>query len=223
MLRPLVLLLALLPLPLAAQERSLTMTGSTRVEVVPDSIRIAAQVYENDESADALAVRLALRVEKLLAAAKPFGEAGASRLFVSHSKGNSGLLRSGGPGFGGWRAVTLHLADKDRLGKALDALADAGADGLDITHDIADRATLLAQARELAVEDAVLRAETYARAAGLTLGPIMELSESGSGGSGAAMHAPATSYGSSRKGKGARLANDGIGIHADVRIRWAIE
>lgn len=223
MLRIVLVVLALLPAPLAAQERTLTMTGSARVEVVPDTIRVAAQVYESDESADALSNRLSGRVETLLAAAKGFGEAGASRLFVNHSKGSSGLLRSGEAGFAGWRAVTLHLADPEKLGKALDALSAAGADGLDVTHDIADRAVLLTQARELAVEDALLRAETYARAAGLTLGPVLDLTESGSGGSGAAMHAPSASYGSSRKAKGARLSDYGIGIHADVRIRWAIE
>jgi uncharacterized protein YggE len=50
-----------------------------------------------------------------------------------------------------------------------------------IDFAIQDPAPLLANARADAIADARLRAETYARAAGVTLGPILSISEGGEG------------------------------------------
>ncbi len=65
-----------------------------------------------------------------------------------------------------------------KLGVALDALVNAGSNSLgSIAFTIRDPKPLLAQARAAAVADAIVRAQTYAKAAGVSLGPILTISE----------------------------------------------
>jgi uncharacterized protein YggE len=62
----------------------------------------------------------------------------------------------------------------------LDALVSSGSNQIDnISFSIRDTKALLAQARVAAVKDAFDRAQTYAKAAGVTLGAIKSISESG--------------------------------------------
>ena len=67
-----------------------------------------------------------------------------------------------------------------KLGAALDALVAAGANQMNgVNFAIQDTAPLLAEARAEAVADAKAKAETYAKAAGVSLGPILSISENG--------------------------------------------
>jgi hypothetical protein len=62
----------------------------------------------------------------------------------------------------------------------LDALVTAGANQMNgINFGIKDRTLLLSDARAKALADARAKAETYAKAAGVSLGAIMAISESG--------------------------------------------
>jgi uncharacterized protein YggE len=77
--------------------------------------------------------------------------------------------------------VSVRLDDVSKLGAALDALVTAGANQMNgINFSIREPAPLLEKARAAAVADARTRAETYAKAAGVTLGPVQRISE-GSG------------------------------------------
>lgn len=74
--------------------------------------------------------------------------------------------------------VSVTVDDLDKLGPALDALVSSGANNVgDIAFSIRDDKPLMTQAREAAVKDASLKAETLTRAAGVSLGPIVEISE----------------------------------------------
>jgi uncharacterized protein YggE len=74
--------------------------------------------------------------------------------------------------------VSVTVDDLDKLGPALDALVASGANNLgDIAFSIRDDKALMAEAREAAVKEATAKAETLARAAGVSLGPIVEISE----------------------------------------------
>jgi uncharacterized protein YggE len=74
--------------------------------------------------------------------------------------------------------VTVRLRDVGGLGSVVDSLAKAGANRLyGIGFELADPKTALATAREDAVADARARAELYARAAGVTLGPVLSIRE----------------------------------------------
>ena len=72
------------------------------------------------------------------------------------------------------------LEDIAKVGATLDALVAAGANQMNgLNFTIKDPAPLLARARTDAVADAKLRAQQYAAAAGVALGPIQALSEGG--------------------------------------------
>jgi hypothetical protein len=73
----------------------------------------------------------------------------------------------------------VRLEDIGKLGVALDALVVAGANQMNgISFAIQNTAPLLEKARIQAIADARARAETYAKAAGVSLGPILSISES---------------------------------------------
>jgi uncharacterized protein YggE len=74
--------------------------------------------------------------------------------------------------------LQLRLDDVSRLGPAIDALVTAGANQMNgIDFAIKDSAPLLAEARADAVSDARAKAEIYAKAAGVSLGPILSIGE----------------------------------------------
>jgi len=78
--------------------------------------------------------------------------------------------------------VTVILDDVAKTGATLDALVTSGANQAGgVSFTIRDPKPLLAQARGDAVKDAVAKAQTLAKAAGVTLGPILSIQESGSG------------------------------------------
>ncbi len=72
--------------------------------------------------------------------------------------------------------VDVTLDDTKKLGPALDALVGAGANQINsVGFDIADPAALQTAAREAAAADALKRAQTYAHAAGVTVGPVLSI------------------------------------------------
>jgi uncharacterized protein YggE len=76
--------------------------------------------------------------------------------------------------------VHVILDDVAKVGATLDALVAAGANQMNgLNFSIKDPASLLARARADAVADAKLRAQQYAAAAGVTLGPIQSITENG--------------------------------------------
>ena len=76
--------------------------------------------------------------------------------------------------------LQIRLNDVAALGPTLDRLVAAGANQINsVNFAIRDSAALLNEARAKAVADARAKAETYAKAAGVTLGPILSISEDG--------------------------------------------
>jgi len=72
--------------------------------------------------------------------------------------------------------VTVH--DTDKLGELLDAAVNAGANSIyGVTFYVDDQTAAASEARVEAVEDARTKAEELASAAGMTLGPVVALSE----------------------------------------------
>ena len=70
--------------------------------------------------------------------------------------------------------------DLSKLGELLDALAGAGANDMrGISFDVEGRVKLMDEARAIAVRNARANAELYAREAGVSLGPVLSISEVG--------------------------------------------
>jgi uncharacterized protein YggE len=89
-----------------------------------------------------------------------------------------------GPGtVSGYRAsnrVSLKLRDLTLLAPTIDLIVNAGANEIGgITFTVAQPSKLLDDARTQAMEDARRKAEIYAKAAGVTLGPAVSIIEEG--------------------------------------------
>ncbi len=74
--------------------------------------------------------------------------------------------------------VTIVVRDLDALGVVLDQAVTVGANTINgITFDVADTAKIKDEARKLAVQSALHKAEIYAEAANVTLGSIEAITE----------------------------------------------
>jgi uncharacterized protein YggE len=91
--------------------------------------------------------------------------------------------RSGPSPVVGYRAsnrVTVRLRDVTKVAGIIDVLVGAGANELGgINFMVSQASKLLDEAREKAVADARRKAEIYAKAAGVTLGEPLSISEEG--------------------------------------------
>jgi len=76
--------------------------------------------------------------------------------------------------------ITVRLRDLDIVGEALDLLVADGANQLNnIRFALEDPQDAMDEARRRAVADAVRRAEIQARAAGVSVGDVLSIDESG--------------------------------------------
>ena len=89
--------------------------------------------------------------------------------------------RTGPPAIAGYRAsnrVTVRLHDVAKVANTIDMLVSAGANDIGgITFMVSQASKLLDDARTQAVADARRKAEIYAKAAGVTLGAPLNISE----------------------------------------------
>lgn len=182
----LVLYALLLPAAaLAADPRSLTMNGHGETRTAPDQVQVNAGVTTSAATAaQALSANTA-RMKDVFAALARMGVADKNIRTVNFSvspqyTGGNNNERPRLTGYQVNNEVSVRLEDVAKLGAALDALVISGANQMNgISFSVRDPAPMLAQARAEAIADAKLRAETYARAAGVTLGPILSISEGG--------------------------------------------
>lgn len=169
--------------PAFAQE--INVTGRGEVSVAPDMARISLGVTREDESAakalDAMSVQLERVIAELSAAGIEGSDIQTSSVRLD--------LRQDYNSTSGVNRITGHIASSDvqitvndlsGLGAVLDAVAEAGATQMNgLQFDVSDRDTHLDEARRLAVVDARAKATLFAQAADVTLGSLIELSESG--------------------------------------------
>jgi len=169
----------------APMPRTLTMTGSATAKAAPDMADISAGVSTEAPTAAAALAANSTAMTRLFAA---LDRAGVARGNVQTSSFSVSPVYAN-PGQGAPQRLTgyrvsndLHVVLEDiaKTGATLDALVAAGANQMNgLSFTIKDPAPLQAKARAGAVADAKLRAQQYAAAAGLTLGPIQSVSEGG--------------------------------------------
>jgi uncharacterized protein YggE len=172
---------------LAADAHTISMSGHGEAKATPDLVTVNAGVTTSAATAAAALSANTARMKQVFAALEKMGvpQKNIQTMNFSVSPQYSNPQGNEGPRLTGYQVnnqVRLRLDDVAGLGKALDALVAAGANHMNgIDFAIQDPAPLLAKARADAIADARLRAETYARAAGVTLGPILSISEGGEG------------------------------------------
>jgi uncharacterized protein YggE len=218
-------ILCAVPLTAQAQAaRVITMGGHGEVLATPDTAMLSAGVSTQGPTAAAALAANNSRMQAVMAAIKKLGVADkdirTSNFSVSPQYANS---NNDAPRITGYQAsnqVDVRLEDVSKLGTALDALITAGANQMHgVSFLIRNDAELLSQARADAVAEARAKAETFAKAAGVSLGPILSISEEGSPGPRPlyAMRAPVA------MAKAVPVAMGEQSVGADVTIMWEIK
>ena len=169
----------------AADPHTIAMTGHGEVRAVPDTALIQAGVTSTAPTAAAALAANNSRMTAVVAALKKLGvpdrsiQTSSFSVSPQYTNGDNNNPRRL-TGYQVSNEVAVRLDDVSRAGGVLDALIAAGANQMNgISFEVASPEPLLDQARTSAVADARRRAETYAKAAGVSLGPILSISEGG--------------------------------------------
>ncbi len=209
----------------AEAARTLSIDGTGRVELAPDMAMVRIGVTHQDrvaatalrQTSDAVAAMLA-RLEGLGVAARDMQTAGLSLNPVWRD--SSGQQGQPSPwGFEASNIVSLRLRDLDALGPVLDALVSDGANRLDgVSFGLQDPESAMDEARRLAVADARRKAALFAEAAGVALGQVISLSETGGG-----MPRPVMMEMAAMRSDAVPIAAGEVGISASVQMVFALQ
>ena len=162
----------------------ITVVGEGSVATIPDMATISLGVTsEAKTAADALAANTDATdsvLERLTEAGIEKRDVQTSGLSLSpnwarnNTDGTSGIV-----GFVANNQVTVRVRDLSLLGGILDDVVRNGANTFNgLTFGLQNPDPVMEEARKAAVAEALRKAELYANAASVTLGPIVELSES---------------------------------------------
>ena len=171
--------------PRGDQPQTITVIGTGRASVQPDfadlrlGVTITAPTVESARSANSST--LAAVITRLKAIGIEDRDLQTSIVSVSPQYDYS---REGAPprlaGYTFSNLVAAVIRDIERVGDAIDAALTAGATNVDhIAFRVADQSAAEREAREAAVADAHLKAETFASAAGVTIEGVAAIVESG--------------------------------------------
>jgi uncharacterized protein YggE len=171
----------------APAQRLLTVSGSGEVRAAPDRAALSTGVVTRERSAAAALAGNARAMNAVFETLKRAGIAEkdiqtsnfqVSPQYAAEKPGTNAPQRIAGYEVSDTVNVTVEGLGK--LGPTIDALVASGSNQIEgPSFSIADPKPLLAKAREEAVKDAVGRAQAYASAAGVTLGPIVSIYEGG--------------------------------------------
>src|SRR6266550_4223537 len=181
-------LLAAPALAQTAPPAMISVAGEATVSVPPDQAQIDAGVATEAKTAREASDANNAAMGKVLLALNGAGieekDYQTSRLSLQPE---SAPNRSSGPStIVGYRAsnrVTIRLRDVTKVASVIDTLVGAGANDIGgINFTVSQASKLLDDAREQAIADARRKAEIYAKAADVTLGSPVSISEEGAPG-----------------------------------------
>lgn len=167
---------------------TITVTGEGSAERAPDLATVQIGVTTVGETAaEALAANsaaMAAVTDRLKAAGVADRDLQTTGLSVNPNwTGYDSSSSAEGPRISGYTAsniLTVRVRALDTLGAVLDASVSDGANTLNgLTFGLADPKPAMDDARKAAVADALAKAELLATAAGVTLGPIVSITEGG--------------------------------------------
>jgi uncharacterized protein YggE len=168
---------------------AISVTGEATLSVTPDQAEIGGGVTSDAKTAREASEANNAAMGKVLQALKAAGidekDIQTSRLSLQPQSAPNRV--PGGPmqivGYRASNHVTVRLRDATRIAGTIDTLVGAGANDIGgIGFSVSNASKLLDAAREQAVADARRKAEIYAKAAGVTLGEPLSITEAGSPG-----------------------------------------
>ena len=166
---------------------SITVHSAGSVEAPPDMAIVSAGAVSQAKQAAKAVAENNEKVAQILALAEAAGVARADvqtetvsvHPVYEDKRGEAGL-----PAIAGYRvsnAVSIRLRKLDKLGDLLGRLSAAGANNIgNVRFGVSNPETSLREARRRAVADARARARVYAKAAGVALGRVVRITETGS-------------------------------------------
>jgi len=166
--------------------RTLSVTGTGMVTIVPDIAYISIGVHTEAESASAAVDENNTQTQKVINSLKKSGVAAEDIRTTNFSIWPNQKYDPQGQPTGTTYAVdnTVYVTVRDlvKMGELLDAAISAGANSIySVSFDLADKSADTKKARDLAVKNAQDQAAELAAAAGVTLGEIQVISYSDSG------------------------------------------
>jgi hypothetical protein len=201
---------------------AISVTGEANVSVPPDLALVDGGVTSEAKTAREASDANNNAMGKVLLALKTAGidqkDVQTSRLSLLPQ---SAPNRTGPSAIVGYRAsnrVTIRVRDVSKVAGVIDTLVGAGANEIGgINFMVSQASKWLDEARDKAVADARRKAEIYARAAGVTLGAPLSISEEG--------NAPPRPYRKMSTGlqSAAPVAQGEETLSVTVNVSWAIK
>lgn len=204
--------------------RTINVSGLGQVEAEPDMATITIGVTAQDAAAAEAVRQVNASMSRLLPQLRDLGvedrhvqtqQVSLSPLWSNRSSNADEPPRIKGYAASNTLAVTI--VDLDRLGPVLDAVLKEGANQFNgLRFGVQDPAPLQSEARALAVAQARQKAEELATAAGVRLGPVLNISDGQGGRPGPAGREMAA------LASDTPIARGEITISANVNMRFAI-
>ena len=159
--------------------RRVTVIGRGEATAEPDVVGVRLGVQTNASTArEALAennAQMRSLVSRLRELGVAEGDVRTSYVGIWPQHDHMGRAARG---YHAGNSLTVVIRDADRTGEMLDKIVDAGANEVSgVSSGIEDTAPLEETALSRAIANARERAELAARAAGATLGPVLEITE----------------------------------------------
>jgi len=204
---------------------AVSVTGEATVSVAPDQAQIDGGVTSDAKTAREASEANNAAMSKVLLALKGAGidekDYQTSRLslqpqFAANYKPSD--RASGITGFRASNRVTVKVRDVTKVANVIDVLVGAGANEIGgIQFTVTQASKVLDEARGKAIADARRKAEIYAKAAGVTLGEPISISEEGAA-------APVfRSKMAAPMAAGAQVAPGEETLSVTVSVSWAIK
>ncbi|HET7849130.1 MAG TPA: SIMPL domain-containing protein [Pseudolabrys sp.] len=181
----LVALAAVIPLHAAnAIDRLITVTGEASADVAPDMavvrVGVSSQGKNAREASNANAKAMTAVINAIKASGVAERDIQTSQLSLQpqYDQNKAGTARL--TGFQATNRVTLRIRSISNLPAVMDKAIAAGANEMSgIEFIVSKKSSLLDRARADAIADAHRKAEIYAQAADVKLGPAVEITEEG--------------------------------------------
>jgi uncharacterized protein YggE len=170
--------------PAAAQEHTISVTGTGRVVLTPDTADLRLGVTSTARTVKAARAAAATAMTAVIASLRKLGiaEQDIRTTTLSLQPTYDYTAATTPPRVTGYsltNAVVVTIRDLDILGDAIDGGLAAGATSLDgVTFRVADQAAAERQARASAMAEAAAKARTLADAAKVSIGGVASISES---------------------------------------------
>jgi uncharacterized protein len=210
-------------------QRLLTLLGHGEVKAVPDLAVINLGALTQATTAKAALDANTKNISALLAALKEAGTADKDMMTINFSVGpryDNGSPKTGQPpkliGYDVSNSVVVTVRKISDLGAILDKAVSVGSNQIDgISFAVDNSQAQQDEARKAAVKDALRKADLMAQAAGVKLGPIVNMSENG-----AMQPAPMAMRNRGMMSEAAApvpIAQGEMTISSDVNIVWELE